>query len=135
MEDALKFLLSERGESTRRKLIDDFVAALETLLARDARRDGESSSDDEFTLDNATDAIRSIIIALGDNPDLWIPVLGRAATDAETLRVARDSKRIACQRLDVLRANRRAEGHTAVSDAKELARRFLHELTRPQPSK
>ena len=135
MEDALKFLLSERGESTRQKLIDDFVAALETLLARDARRDGESSSDDAFTVDNAIDAIRSTIIALGDNPDLWIPVLGRAALDVETLRVARDSKRFACQRLNVLRANRRAEGHTAVSDAKELARRFLHELTRPQPSK
>jgi aarF domain-containing kinase len=127
MEDALKFLLSERGASTRQKLINDFFSALETLLARDARRDGENASDDEFTLDNAIEAIRSTIIALSDNPDLWIPVLGRAALDAETLRVARHSKRFARQRLARQPSRRRTHRRVRRQGTRETFHTRAHE--------
>ena len=76
--------LSERGASTRQRLVDDAVDALASLLqaAEDAAEDG-ADDDDGVTLDGAIDGARSTLVALADNPDLWIPIVGRVAAAAD----------------------------------------------------
>lgn len=130
MEDAVNFLLSDRGKTTRTKLIEDVVDALESLLVEKRSTDGVSE-DDSLTLDSALSAVRSTTTALVDNPDLWIPVIGRAAMKRETAAALCDSAGVAKSRLDVLRSNRRAVGATPSTDVKELLRRVVHELTAP----
>lgn len=132
MEDALRFLLSERGESTRERLIDDVVKALESLLEEE--RAGSAAAE-SFNVDDALSAAKSAVVAFGDNPDLWIPVLGRAAAERETLVAIRSSARIARDRIRTLRNNRRAQGHAPCEDAKEVARKIIHALSAPPQSK
>ena len=132
MQDALRFLLSERGESTRERLIDDVVKALESLLEEE--RAGSAAAE-SFNIDDALSAAKSAVVALGDNPDLWIPVLGRAAAEPETLVALRSSARVAGDRIRTLRNNRRAQGHAPCEDAKEVARKIIHALSAPPRSK
>ncbi|OUS43689.1 ABC1 family-domain-containing protein [Ostreococcus tauri] len=131
MEDALRFLLSDRGESTRERLIDDFIAAFEALLDEDS---GSKTDIPEgrFTVDDAIGAAKSAATAVGDNPDLWIPVLGRAASERETLAALRASSRVAYDRLIKLRASRRSLGRAPCEDAKELVRKVVHALSAPK---
>ena len=68
-------------------------------------------------------------MALADNPDLWIPIVGRVAAAAERA-AGRDSRR-ARARLRRLRLDRLALGRTAFDDGKELARKIAHELLSP----
>jgi aarF domain-containing kinase len=132
LEDAIAFLLSERGASTRQRLVDDAVDALASLLeaAEDAAEDGAAAADG-ITLDGAIDSARSTLVALADNPDLWIPVVGRVAAAADARAALCDSARVARARLRRLRLDRLALGRTAIDDAKELARKIVHELSSP----
>jgi len=132
LEDAIAFLLSERGASTRQRLVDDAVDALASLLeaAEDAAEDG-AADDDGITLDGAIDSARSTLVALADNPDLWIPVVGRVAAAADARAAVCDSARVARARLRRLRLDRLALGRSALDDAKELARKIVRELSSP----
>lgn len=131
MEDAVNFLLSNRGEATRTKLIEDAVSALESLLDEKRSAEGGVSDADSLTLDSALSAVKSTTSALADNPDLWIPVIGRAAIKPETASALCHSASVAKSRLDTLKSNRRAIGATPSTDVKELLRRIVHELTAP----
>ena len=134
LEDAIAFLLSERGASTRRRLVDDAVDALASLLEDADAEDGASDSThdgDRVTLDGAIDATRSTAVALADNPDLWIPIVGRVAADADARAAVCDSARVARERLCRLRRHRLALGRTALDDATELVRHVVHELSAP----
>lgn len=132
MEDAVNFLLSDRGEATRTKLIEDAVSALESLLDEKRSADGGGVSDDDsLTLYSALSAVKSTTSALADNPDLWIPVIGRAAIKPETASALCHSAGVAKSRLEILKSNRRAIGATPSTDVKELLRRVVHELTAP----
>jgi len=132
LEDAIAFLLSERGASTRQRLVDDAVDALASLLqaAEDAAEDG-ADDDDGVTLDGAIDGARSTLVALADNPDLWIPIVGRVAAAADARAAVCDSARDARARLRRLRLDRLALGRTAFDDGKELARKIARELLSP----
>jgi len=132
MEDALKFLLSERGESTRERLIDDMVKALESLLEEEH---AGATTADSFNVDDALSATKSAVAALGDNPDLWIPVLGRAAVERETLVALHSSAHVAGDRIRALRDKRRAQGRAPCEDAKEVVRKIIHALSAPPRSK
>lgn len=135
LEDAIAFLLSERGASTRRRLINDAVDALASLLEDADAEDGTISDlthdGDRVTLDGAIDATRSTAVALADNPDLWIPIVGRVAADAERRAAVCDSASVARERLRRLRRHRLALGRTALDDATELVRHVVHELSAP----
>ena len=128
LEDAIAFLLSERGASTRQRLVDDAVDALASLL--EAAEDG-AADDDGITLGGAIDSARSTLVALADNPDLWIPVVGRVAAAADARAALCDSARVARARLRRLRLDRLALGRSALDDGKELARKIVHELSSP----
>ena len=133
IEDALNFLLSEKGSATREKLVEDFLDACETLLAEDTA--SVSSSPDDITLETAVSTLKSTTTAIIENTDVLIPALGKAARIPEASRAARAAIDSVRRRAEIVRARRVQAGATACADASELIRRVVHELTRPSSSK
>ena len=133
IEDALKFLLSDKGARTREKLVEDFLDACEKLLADDPSPPASPSSSDDVTLSAALATMKATTTAIIEHTDLLIPVLGKAAQTPEAIDAARSTLIAAAHRVERVRERRVAAGATACADASALFRRIVHEITRPPP--